>query len=194
MVRGHPAGGTIRVIKEGVPYACRSTPLHTTTAFRDPGIYYYEGYQKGESKNYGRRRTLRARKAAAGIKKSKTGVASSSAERLFYNYAAKKLHEEVENYLQNPAAQKVLRRRARGQPRPRAQPRGALARQRVAALSERRRARAAAVPRSRPSRMSSMTTQATARTRAEERRPDFESRRSTRIAAQRAASSNVRMG
>lgn len=39
MVRGHPAGGTIRIISNGVPYACRSKPLKRASSYRDPALY-----------------------------------------------------------------------------------------------------------------------------------------------------------
>ena len=40
MVRGHPAGGTIKLSKKGVFYACRSRALKSSRSGRDPGVYH----------------------------------------------------------------------------------------------------------------------------------------------------------
>jgi hypothetical protein len=83
MVRGHPAGGTVRVMsKAGIPYACRSKPLKYATSYRDPGIYHYPGYTKGMSKDPMRRGGLRERKRQAGIRKK----GSSDRELIFFNF------------------------------------------------------------------------------------------------------------
>jgi hypothetical protein len=49
-------------MRDGTPYACRSKPLRMETSYRDPGLYFYPNYTKGDSKTKARRYALKNRK------------------------------------------------------------------------------------------------------------------------------------
>lgn len=51
MVRGHPAGGSIRITKGDTSYSCRAKPLRSHTSYRDPSYYYNPNISKRKQKS-----------------------------------------------------------------------------------------------------------------------------------------------